>query len=102
MINHLNRNGIREYIKAILLFNDIEDFDSLKISFYERIINELNNIHDKDKCICICDTLINSLQNKELFNLFISNDKLLKLLFKFLYNNINNINNLKSLLSLLK
>ena len=84
MINHLNRNGIGEYIKAILLFNDIEDFDSLKISFYERIINELNNIHDKDKCICICDTLINSLQNKELFILFMSNNKLLKLLFKFL------------------
>ena len=101
MINHLNRKGIGECIKIILLFNDIEHFDSLKISFCERIL-KLNNIHDKDKYICICNTLINSLQNKVFFNLFMSNDELLKLLFKFLYNNINNINNLKSLLSLLK
>ena len=101
-INHLNRRGIGECIKTILLFNDdIKDFDSFKISFCEIIINKLDDPQNEDKYISITETLINSLLNKDFFNLFMSNDKLLKLLFKILYNNMNNINNSQSILSLL-
>ena len=101
-INHLNRRGIGECIKTILLFNDdIKDFDSFKISFCEIIINKLDDPQNEDKYISITETLINSLLNKDFFNLFMSNDKLLKLLFKILYNNMNNIYNSQSILSLL-
>ncbi len=101
LINHLNRRGIGECVKNILLFNqDIQDLDSLKISFCGKILNELNNTDDKEKYICITDTLINSISTKEFFNLFMSNQDLLKLLFSILYKNLNN-NNSSSLFTLL-
>ena len=102
LINHLNRRGIGDCIKNILLFNEeIKDLEKLKISFCEKIIKELNNSNKEDKYIWITDTLINTFENKDFFNLFMSNQNLLKQLFQILYNNLNNNNNSKSLLSLL-
>ena len=102
LINHLNRRGIGECVKNILLFNqDIQDLDSLKISFCQKIINELNNTNNDDKFNWITDTLINSISNKDFFNLFMSNIDLLKLIFSILYKNLNNNNNCRALLNLL-
>ena len=102
LINHLNRRGIGECVKNILLFNqDIQDLDSLKISFCQKIINELNNTNNDDKFVWITDTLINSISNKDFFNLFMSNIDLLKLIFSILYKNLNNNNNCRALLNLL-
>ena len=101
LINHLNRRGIGECVKNILLFNqDIQDLDSLKISFCGKIIKELNNTFNIDKYNWITDTLINSISNKDFFNLFMSNQDLLQLLFSILYKNLNN-NNSSALLALL-
>lgn len=104
LIKHLNRRLIGESICRILSYSNDSSLPSLnekKLQLLEKIIQELNETNDDDSYEFICNSLINAISNRQLFQLLLSKKDLLDLLFSILFSNQKRERNLQSLLTLM-
>jgi len=83
LIKHLNKKSIAEIINKILTYNDesLKDLNEKKKLFVTKILQDLNETNNELQFECISSLLISCLDKKEFFNLFMSENSLLELLY---------------------
>ena len=83
LIKHLNKKSIAEIINKILTYNDesLKDLNEKKKIFITKILQDLNETNNELQFECISSLLISCLDKKEFFNLFMSENSLLELLY---------------------
>ena len=82
IVKNLNRKSMGAIVnKLLLFFDDTIDLKEKKILLIEKMLEELGNSIEKDKYECISDVLASSLNNKNIYIIFMGSEKLVDLLF---------------------
>ena len=85
IVSNLNRKSMGSIVNKLLLFTDEgDDLTEKKLLLVQRMLEELEKCTEKDKYECICDVFASTFTNKTFYVSFMSDQKLVELLFSLL------------------